>query len=110
MPLFREPDRLNEFKNFNLVTKFGAIDLLGELPGVGPFEQIVKQTTVVNLGDFSCLVLDLDTLIQAKRVAGRDKDMPALRNLLAIKNEIVQSPDDDSASGTDPVEQRRNLL
>lgn len=85
IPFYDDPVRLVGFKNLYLKTSAGNLDILGYLPGVGSYEQI-KQTAVRgNLGTVECYILDLDTLIAAKRVAGRPKDLIHLRHLLSLK-------------------------
>ena len=85
LPLFEDPARLAHIKNLYLNTTAGSVDILGELPGVGPYEQIRQTAVTANFGAFTCLMLDLDTLIAAKRAAGRPKDAIHLRQLLGLK-------------------------
>jgi hypothetical protein len=68
-----------------LQTSIGAIDLLGEVPGIGSFEQVVAQSeTVVDAG-MTFRILSIDALIVAKRTANRPKDQPGLLELEALK-------------------------
>lgn len=76
----------------NLVTDVGVIDLLGELPGVGSFDDVRDKTVEVNVGGFLCRVLDLETLILSKKTAGRDKDLIGVRHLEAILRKREQEP------------------
>jgi hypothetical protein len=93
MPLPRELERLTGVKNLYLQTDLGLIDLLGELPGIGTFESLVNRIVVMDVGDnFMCPVLDLDTLIASKRVAGRDKDLQNIRYLEAVRRVRMQQP------------------
>jgi len=85
MPLPVDPGRLRGVKNLYLLTDLGAIDLLGELPGVGGFGEIRHRSVEMDVGGFGCRLLDLDTLIAQKRVANREKDRRALPYLLAIR-------------------------
>ncbi|HVT91066.1 MAG TPA: hypothetical protein VHD56_19595 [Tepidisphaeraceae bacterium] len=87
MPLPEDPSRLTGLKNLYLDTDLGKIDLLGELPGVCSFHELHDKTVMMDVGSgLMCRVLDIDTLIAAKRKAGRDKDKLAIRYLEAIKN------------------------
>lgn len=63
--------------NFTLITSFGDIDLLGEIPGGGTWEDFGT----------SCLCLSLPQLIRAKVAAGRPKDIEALAELETIQDE-----------------------
>lgn len=85
LPLYDDPARLVGFKNIYLNTDWGILDILGDLPGVGPFEQIIQTAVPIDFDQFTCLMLELDTLIAAKRAAGRPKDLVHLRHLEAIK-------------------------
>lgn len=86
MPLPDDPDRLRGIKNLYLVTDLGSIDLLGELPGVCSYSDLAHRSVEMDVGGFRCRVLDLDTLIEAKRVAARPKDRYALVHLEAIRD------------------------
>ncbi|HMB96092.1 MAG TPA: hypothetical protein VKK61_08650 [Tepidisphaeraceae bacterium] len=79
-------ERLDNLKNLYLSTDLGNIDLLGELPGVCSFEELRDKTVMLDIAqDLSCRVLDIDTLIAAKRVAARAKDKVTIHHLEAIK-------------------------
>ena len=96
MPLWDDPTRLHGFKNLNLVTNLGAIDILGEVPGVGSYNSLKPRILVVDIGGLKCPVLDLDTLIASKKAAGRPKDQLGVRHLEAIRKKWQQqSPPQD---------------
>lgn len=71
MRLPLEPSRLRELKNLHLITDFGQIDFLGDLPGVGSFGDLDAHIINLDLGGVICPIIDLDTLIASKRAAGR---------------------------------------
>jgi hypothetical protein len=71
--------------NFTLITDLGNIDLLGEVIGLGDFDQVRSQSVVMTLFGIECRVLSLDALIVAKRAAGRTKDLLALPELEALR-------------------------
>jgi predicted nucleotidyltransferase len=73
--------------NFTLVTDLGAIDLLGAVTGGGPYEDIVEGSDHVSVFGIDCLCVSLDQLIRFKRAAGRPKDLEALAELEAIREE-----------------------
>src|SRR5947209_7757300 len=60
MPLPDDPTRLQDFKMFCLETDLGTIDLLGDISGVGSFEEVARQSTSMNIGGVTCRVLNLD--------------------------------------------------
>lgn len=85
MPLPDDLERLRGIKNIYLVTDIGPIDLLNEVPGIGPYSDLSNRTVVLDVGGFTCRVLDLDTLIACKKIAARSKDHAAVMQLEAIK-------------------------
>jgi hypothetical protein len=85
MPFVWDEQTLNQGTNFTLSTDLGNIDLLGELTGLGGYEQAREQSVVMSLFGMQCLVLSLDALIATKRAAGRTKDLLALPELEALR-------------------------
>ena len=73
--------------NFTLSTSLGDIDLFGEIPGGGSYEEIVPEAMELKVFQTRCLCLSLSQLIRAKRAAGRPKDLEALAELEAIEEE-----------------------
>jgi hypothetical protein len=73
--------------NFTLVTSLGDIDLLGEIPGGGTYENLVSDAIQLSIFGNPCLCLSLKQLIRAKRAAGRPRDLEALAELEAIAEE-----------------------
>lgn len=74
--------------NFTLMTDAGAIDLLGEIAGAGGYPAISRNALEVALFGRVCRCIDLDTLIQAKRAAGRPKDLEVIAELVTIRDEL----------------------
>ena len=73
--------------NFTLRTTLGYVDLLGEITGGGNYERLLPHTFVAKAYGFECRSLDLDTLIRVKRAAGRPKDLEAIAELEALREE-----------------------
>jgi hypothetical protein len=73
--------------NFTLTTSLGDLDLLGELAGGGDYDALIPHSVSMEMFGLSCLVLDLEKLIQVKRAAGRPKDLEAIAELEAILEE-----------------------
>lgn len=73
--------------NFTLVTTKGAIDLLGEVTAGGTYEDLLPQSRLLTLFGFDCRCLDIDGLIATKRAAGRPKDLEAIAELEALREE-----------------------
>lgn len=73
--------------NFTLSTDLGALDLLGDIPGGGNYQQLVPHSQAILLYGFPMLVLGLEKLIQVKRAAGRPKDLEAVAELQILLDE-----------------------
>jgi predicted nucleotidyltransferase len=73
--------------NFTLSTSLGALDLLGEVTGGGRYEDLEKETETIHVFGVDCLCVTLDALIRLKRAAGRRKDLEAIAELEAIREE-----------------------
>lgn len=73
--------------NFTLSTSAGSLDLLGEVSGGGDHAALLPHTVVAKLfgNDIKCL--DLDWLIRTKRAAGRPRDLEAIAELEALREE-----------------------
>ena len=69
---------------FTLVTDLGSIDLLAEVSGLGGFDEVKAHSIVVDAFDRQIAILALPALIKAKRAAGRDKDLEALKELESL--------------------------
>ena len=97
MRMWEEPERFKSFKNLNLLTDWGVLDILGEVSGVGTYQQVAALAAPADLGGVVCKVLDLDALIAAKRAANRPKDRAAIPELEVIRerkkvNEVRTDP------------------
>lgn len=67
--------------NFTFDTAAGPLDLLGEMAGVGRYEDAVTHSSAMKITKDESLVIDLEWLIRAKRAAGRPKDLETLAEL-----------------------------
>jgi hypothetical protein len=74
--------------NFTLQTSLGMIDLLGEIPGGGTYADLKGASVELDLFSGRSRCLSLHQLIRAKRAAGRPKDLEALAELEALREEI----------------------
>jgi hypothetical protein len=91
LPFIWDAKTLQNGLNFTLRTGLGDIDLLGEIAGVGSFDQARTNSVSVKLFEVECLVLSLDKLIDAKRAAGRQKDKLMLPELEALREATQDS-------------------
>jgi hypothetical protein len=85
LPLELTDELCDSLKNIYLATDLGVLDCLGEVAGLGNYEQVLKHSIIhkMSYGEFP--ILSLDALITAKEAAGREKDLYAVRLLRAIK-------------------------
>jgi hypothetical protein len=93
LPFIWDAETLRRGMNFTLLTDLGDLDLLGEVLGIGSFEQVRAASVIVPLFNIECAVLSLDGLIAAKRAAGRAKDKIVLPELEALR-EIAREQDE----------------
>lgn len=87
LPFKWDGETLSAGLNFTLITDLGAIDLLGDITGGGGYEQLLPHTDTVTVFGVECRCLSLDRLIHVKRAAGRVKDLEAIAELEAIRQE-----------------------
>ncbi len=60
----------------------------GELTGGGSFDDLVGDSDRIEIFGMECLCLGLERLIVVKRAAGRPKDLDAIAELEAIREEM----------------------
>ena len=84
LPFLLDEETFRRGLNFTFETDIGALDLLGEVPGVGGYAQAKEQAEIRDLFGHHFSVLSLPKLIAAKRAAGRTKDLLVLPELEAI--------------------------
>lgn len=87
LPFIWDERTIRSGLNFTLATSLGAIDLLGEVAGGGTYENLEKDTETIHVFGVDCLFVNLDALIRMKRAAGRRKDLEAIAELEAIREE-----------------------
>lgn len=71
---------------FTLDTDLGDLDLLGEVGGIGTYEDVLALSSKWNIYDYQVSVLSVDGLIRAKENAQREKDVPGLKILYALRD------------------------
>jgi hypothetical protein len=87
LPFLWDLNTIQRGLNFTLTTRLGDLALLGELTGGGGFEQLREHSSTVRVFDRDVQVLDLDWLIRVKRAAGRPRDLEAVAELEALREE-----------------------
>lgn len=84
LPFIWDEATLRNVSVLTLETDIGEIDLLAEVAGLGAFEQVKAHSARVEAFGREIDALDLRGLIQAKRAAGRPKDLAALAELESL--------------------------
>lgn len=87
LPFAFDVDTLRRGLNFTLTTAIGDVDLLGEVTGGGTYDDLLPASEPVPLFGLTCRCATLEALIRMKRAAGRPKDLEALAELEALRDE-----------------------
>ena len=75
-----------------LTTIEGDIDVMDRVAGIGAYTEVRKHSERIAALGVRFRVLDLPSLIKAKRAAGRPRDferLPELEALLALRNKTL---------------------
>lgn len=92
LPFIMDDHTLHAAPLLTLSTSEGDLDVLASISGVGDYEKVLKHSEEVEAFGVKFRILDLPTLIKAKRAAGRPRDfehLPELEALLALKTKKV---------------------
>jgi hypothetical protein len=84
LPFLLDAGTLKRGLNFTFTTAVGSIDLLGEVSGIGAYEDMVAHAVTYELLGYLFPVIEIKQLILAKRTAGRPKDLIAVAELEAL--------------------------
>ncbi len=86
LPYVFEWSTLQHGTNFTFTTSMGDVDLIGEVKGIGNYEDLIRHTVTVDLDGFPTKILSIPALIIAKEAANREKDLPGLKILYALRD------------------------
>jgi hypothetical protein len=92
LPFLLDAETLRHGLNFTFSTDIGSLDLLGEVRGVGFYNDVVVEAVSYELFGYPFPVIEINKLISAKRAAGRPKDMVAVAELEALAGRTSSSP------------------
>jgi hypothetical protein len=87
LPLQLTPEQCSMLKNLYLKTDLGVVDCLGEVLGVGNFDEVLKNSVEVELPYGKCQILHIDALIRAKEAMNRNHDKITVMLLKKIKEQ-----------------------
>ena len=91
LPLELTPEQCVSLKNLYLKTDLGVVDCLGEILGVGNFDEVLKRSVEVELPYGKCRILNIEALIRSKEAMNRDHDRITVKYLKEIKKQQGQS-------------------
>ena len=91
LPFQWDAETIRRGLNFTLSTSLGSLDLFGEIAGGGSYESLLHDCIDLTVFGIPCRCLGLDRLIQVKRAAGRPKDLEAIAELEALREERGRS-------------------
>jgi hypothetical protein len=91
LPFECTPELCGNLRNLYLATDLGILDCLSEVAGIGGFEAVLRQSDLREFPFGECPVLKIDALISAKKAVGREQDLIAVKQLLAIQEKTNQS-------------------
>jgi len=87
LPFRLDGDTIERGLNFTLITDLGSLDLFGEIIGGGRYEDLQHDTIELALFGVTCRCLGLNRLIEVKRAVGRPRDLEAIAELEALRDE-----------------------
>lgn len=86
LPFIWDASTIQNCTNFTLDTTLGDFDMLGEVSGIGTFEEVLLASEKWNIYGYDVQILSVHGLISAKEMAGREKDKPGLKILYALRD------------------------
>jgi hypothetical protein len=93
LPFIFDEGTLRNGTNFTLETSIGDIDLLGEVKGIGDYEDALANSVSYSLYGTTVRAFTLDALIISKIAADRPKDHLVLPELEALKEALDPNTD-----------------
>ena len=87
LPWVLDARTLRDAPVLTLTTRLGDTDVMDRVAGVGEYPKVEAASVEVNVTGIPIRVLALDALISAKKASGRHKDLEALLELEALREE-----------------------
>ena len=73
---------------FTLATDIGPVDIIATPAGTSGYEDLARTAETFDVFGYRVLVASIDNLITMKRAAGRPKDLLAVEELGALREEL----------------------
>lgn len=93
LPFLLDAKTLKAGDHFTFETDAGPLDCLGTPAGSDGYESLSSRAKWHEIAGHSVAVTSLDDLIAMKRAAGRRKDLLAIEELMALRDEIEGRPE-----------------
>jgi len=90
LPFFMDTKQFRITPLMTLTAREGFIDVLDQVKGVGTFAKCRSRSIEIEAFNIRFRILDLDALIDAKRAAGRPKDIDQIPELEALKAVLAE--------------------
>lgn len=90
LPFFMDTKQFRITPLMTLTAREGFIDVLDQVKGVGAFAKCRSRSIEIEAFNIRFRILDLDALIDAKRAAGRPKDIDQIPELEALKAVLAE--------------------
>ena len=91
VPFLLDARALRAGDAFTFTTDVGWLDILGTPAGTSGFDDLARAADVYTLFGLRVLVASIDDLIRMKRAAGRPKDLLAVEELGALRDEVASA-------------------
>ena len=88
LPFLEYPKDISKLKNLYLETDLGIVDLISNITGVGDFQRVASHAKTIELFGYTCKVIALEDLIEAKTALGREKDLAMVKELKVIQERL----------------------
>jgi hypothetical protein len=85
IPFTLEQITAQPFQNIYLATDWGQLDCLGNVKGIGGYQECLKCSEPIELAGFTMMTLSLEGILIAKRAMGRPRDLQAVFELEAAR-------------------------
>ena len=91
-PLELRPGQCERWRNLYLKTDDGVFDCLGEVLGIGGYQQVLSRSEIASTSFGNFRVLDIPSLIEAKEAIGRPHDLRTAVQLRCVLDAKLQPP------------------
>jgi len=89
IPFTLEQITAQPFQNIYLATDWAQLDCLGNVKGIGGYQECLKWSEPIELAGFNMMTLSLEGILIAKRAMGRPRDLQAVFELEAARERKI---------------------